>query len=245
LKESRDGAFADILTRLETEIVPLPEDVPPVGEAIRAFRDRLGEVTNMGESGDSRDLYVLLDELVSVVKATYTGSLCKAGCSACCDSSTAIFDVSPTEWARIVSHMATAWTDAERAAFEARFASEHAPRLRAYRLLSAIRFFEPIADRHFAEAPYRCPFLVDGRCSVYAARPLACRMYGHFATRTRWYTAPAVYACRKQTDYLSDVRATQPLHLPSANMVLARAKRLMKGRVRILPLWIAARRSKV
>lgn len=243
MKESRDGVFADILSRLEAEIHPTPEDLPPVGEAIRGFRDRLGDVTNMGDSGDGRDLYVLLDELVASVKAAYPGSLCKAGCSACCDSSTAIFDVSPTEWARIESHMATVWSAEEREAFSARFATEHAPRLRAYRWLSAIRFFEPLADRHFEKAPYRCPFLVAGRCSVYAARPLACRMYGHFATRTRWYTPPAVYACRQQTDYFTEVRDAQTLHLPAVGMVLARAKRLMRGRMRILPLWIAARRA--
>ena len=173
MKEKRDGAFADILARLEAEIAPLPEDLPPVGEAIRTFRDRLGGATNLGETGDERDLYVLLDELVAAVKAAYPGSLCKAGCSACCDSSTAIFDVSPPEWARMEAHMDHVWTEAERARFAARFEADHAPRLGAYRALSAIRFFEPIADRHFEQQPYRCPFLVDGRCSIYAARPLA------------------------------------------------------------------------
>lgn len=242
MKEKKDGAFADILSRLEAEITPSHEDLPPVGEAIRTFRDRLGAVTNLGETGDAHDLYVLLDELVTAVKAAYPGSLCKAGCSGCCDSSTAIFDVSPTEWARIETHMRSVWTDADREAFAARFDAEQAPRLRAYRLLSAIRFFEPLADRHFAQQPYRCPFLVAGRCSVYAARPLACRMYGHFATRPRWYSAPAIYACRAQADYYSEVRETETLHLPSAETVLARAKRFLKGRVRILPLWVAARR---
>jgi Fe-S-cluster containining protein len=135
--------------------------------------------------------------------------------------------------------MATAWTEAEREAFVRRFTAEHGPAIKHYRWLSAIRFFEPVADAHFERHPYRCPFLVDGRCSVYAARPLACRMYGYFATRTRWYKPPAIYACRKQADQFSAVREQEPLHLPSSDMVVARAKRLMGGNRRILPLWLA------
>ncbi|MFN3432587.1 MAG: YkgJ family cysteine cluster protein [Candidatus Sericytochromatia bacterium] len=238
MKDPKHGAFAEILSQLESQIAPSDDDLPAVGEAIRAFRQLLGDATNMGVTADDRDLYVLLDRLVAAVVAAYPGGLCKAGCSACCDSHTAVFDVSPAEWAALDNHMATRWTEAERQAFFERFESEHGPRLGTYRALAAIRFFEPVADHHFGQKPYRCPFLVEGRCSVYAARPLACRMYGHFATRTRWYAPPAIYACRKQADFFSDVRDREPLHLPSSDMVVARAKRLMGGRMRILPFWI-------
>lgn len=244
MKDPQQGAFAEILFQLESQIAPSDEDLPAVGEAIRRFRDQLGDATNMGVTGDERDLYVLLDRLVATVVAAYPGGICKAGCSACCDSHTAVFDVSPAEWAALETHMATRWSDAERQAFHERFEAEHVPRLNTYRALAAIRFFEPVADRHFEQKPYRCPFLVDGRCSVYAARPLACRMYGHFATRTRWYAPPAIYACRMQADFFTDVRDKQPLHLPSSDMVVARAKRLMGGRMRILPFWIEQARRR-
>lgn len=32
--------------------------------------------------------------------------------------------------------------------------------------------------RVYADAGYRCPALVDGRCSVYELRPFVCRIYG-------------------------------------------------------------------
>lgn len=239
MKTPDGGGFAEILSQLENSIAPAPDDVPAVGEAIRAFRAQLADATNMGVSHDEHDLYVLLDRLVVAVKAAYPGSLCQSGCSYCCDSSTAIFDVSQAEWDRLEHHVATAWTEAEREAFAARFEAEQGPQLRAYRLLSAIRFFEPAADAYFERHPYRCPFLVDGRCSVYAARPLACRMYGYFATRSRWYQPPAIYACHKQVAQFDAVRASEPLHLPSCEMVVAKAKRLMGGNHRILPLWLS------
>jgi Fe-S-cluster containining protein len=239
LKEAPDPDFAQLLAHLSESVTPAPDDVPAIGVAIRAFREALPDVTNMGETQDARDLYVQLDRLVDAVKASYPNSLCKAGCSYCCDSDTAVFDTSDAEWARLETHMATRWTDAEREAFAARFEAEHGDRLGAYRALGAIRHFEPVSDAYFAKKPYRCPFLVEGRCTVYEARPLACRMYGYFATRTRWYTPPTIYACSRQTAQFNEARRESPLHLPAADMVIAKSGRMMGRRRRILPLWIA------
>ncbi|HEY9724159.1 MAG TPA: YkgJ family cysteine cluster protein, partial [Oscillatoriaceae cyanobacterium] len=212
------------------------EAIPAVGEAIRAFRAALPDADNLGRTGDSRDLYVLVDRLTAAVREAYPASLCRAGCSRCCETSTAVFDVSRAEWDRIAQHLDTAWTAEEREALAARFEREQRPQLSAYRLLGLVGFFEPLMDAYFARNPYRCPFLVDGRCSIYAARPLVCRMYGYFQIRRRWYTPASIYACRDQTRTLS---AQTPLHLPATNTVAVRSRRLTGGRARLLAFWIA------
>lgn len=233
------GNFANILAQLEQQVVPTPEDLPAIGEAIRTFRAKLAQVDNLGRSGDEHDLYVLLEALTDAVRGAYPGSICRSGCSGCCESSTAVFDASPGEWALIETHMAEQWSEEQREALKQRWQRDHGHQLRAYRLLSLIRYFEPVMDAYFARHPYRCPFLVDGRCSIYQARPLACRMYGYFAIRSRWYEPSAVYACNKQSAYFRSLREKQALHLPSANTVVARSKRFTRGVGRILPLWIA------
>lgn len=251
--------FEAVLAQVEAGLgaqPPAPEPaLPAIGEAIRAFRDDLAGADNLGGSGDERDVYVLLDRLVAAVRAAYPGVRCGAGCSGCCDSATAVFDVWPEEWKRIEAHVATRWTPERRAAFKARFDREHGGRLKAYRLLGAIKHFEPVADRYWAKEGYRCPFLEDGKCSIYEARPLACRMYGYFAVRGRWLAPPSIYGCRMQADYFSDERERGGLHLPSVNAVTARVGRLTRvppwkrgargqepaGRARILPLWVADR----
>lgn len=237
MSQSRSGSFADILARLEGTVSPHEADIPPVVEAVRAFRDRLAGVSNVGRTGDEHDLYVLLDQVIAAVKASYPGSLCQAGCSGCCESHVAVFDASETEWQLIAEHLGT-WPEAEVAALADRFDREHAPQVRAYKLLGAVRHFEPVADRYFEGHPYRCPFLVEGRCSIYAVRPLACRMYGHFAIRARWYAKPSVYACNDQTRYYHGLREERPLTLPTVNMLAGRMRRLFRGRARILPLWL-------
>jgi Fe-S-cluster containining protein len=212
-------------------------ELTPIADAVTALRELLPLADNLGESGDDRDAFVLLDRLTTAVRETYAGGHCKAGCSGCCDSQTAIFDVSPGEWAAIEREVAR-WSAERREAFKERFKREHGLQLRAYRWLGYLKFFEPLADRYFARNPYRCPFLENGRCSIYAARPLACRMYGFFAIRARFYERPSVYGCGLQTSYYEQ----QPrLTLPAVNMVAAQARKLTRGRARILPMWIAQR----
>lgn len=230
------ASFASILAHLEHDVPAEAEAIPPVGTAIRAFRAALPDADNLGETGDARDLYVLVDALTSAVSAAYPGSLCKAGCSRCCQSATAVFDVSPIEWKRIARHLEEDWSDGDRRALAARFEREQRPQLAAYRLLGLVGFFEPLMDAYFARKPYTCPFLVDGRCSIYAVRPLVCRMYGYFQIRRRWYTPASIYACRDQTQALG---THTPLHLPATNTVAVRARRLTGGRARLFALWLA------
>jgi Fe-S-cluster containining protein len=228
--------FDAILDRFEADCSAPDEHLPAIGTAIRAIRERLPFATNLGETHDELDAYTLLDELVTAVGEAYPGGHCKAGCSGCCDSQTAIFDVSGAEWAAIERHVTKQWDARRFAAFKTRFKQEHGGRVRTYKALTIVRFFVPIADRYFERKPYRCPFLEAGRCSIYAARPLACRMYGAFAIRTRWYQKATIYGCGLQVNHF---RQQTDLGLPSVNMVVAQSRRLTPGPLRVLPLWIA------
>jgi Fe-S-cluster containining protein len=221
--------FQDVLGRLADQVRPAGSELPAIAEAIAEVRERLPDAQTV------QDAFVEVDRLAAAVQQTYPNGHCKAGCSGCCDSQTAIFDVSPAEWEAIELELA-GWPEARRQALKTRFSRDHGRRIRAYKALSLVRFFEPLADWYFARHPYRCPLLQDGKCSVYAARPLACRMYGHFAIRARLYERPAIYGCGLQTAYYE---TREQLALPAVNMVAAQTRKLTRGRKRVLALWLA------
>ena len=77
--------------------------------------------------------------------------------------------------------------DASRA--ERRILREHGIRLRAL----------PLLDVACGEVR-TCPALVDGRCSVYAVRPLICRLWGVVESM------PCPWGCKPER-YLSDAQA--------------------------------------
>jgi Fe-S-cluster containining protein len=239
--------FEQALAAAEAAETHGPKATPPPLEGdLEAFRDALRFTHNLGQSNDAADLYWVVDQMVERVRAAYPGAVCKRGCSGCCDSATAVFDVTQTEWTLIKNHMATHWNASQHARFRERFAQEHSPRLTTYRFLQAVWHFEPVADRVWARKNYRCPFLEEGACSIYEARPLACRMYGFFALLSRLKRHPSIYGCRLQADHFEKVQANQILQLPAARTVWTRAEKLTRkpfwrisARPRILPLWVA------
>ncbi|MDB5101278.1 MAG: YkgJ family cysteine cluster protein [Cyanobacteria bacterium RYN_339] len=226
-----DEDFEEVLGRFADAVRPAGQEAPAIASAIEEVREALPRATSLAEA------FGLVDRLAEAVREAYPQGHCKAGCSGCCDSQTAIFDVSPVEW-EAIAHALDGWEPERKAALAERFRREHGPRLKAYKGLSLIRYFEPVADRYFARRPYSCPLLENGRCSVYAVRPLACRMYGYFAIRARFYERPAVYGCGLQTSYYE---TRDHLALPAVNMVAAQTRRLTRGRARILPLWLTDR----
>ncbi|MEB3285446.1 MAG: YkgJ family cysteine cluster protein [Candidatus Sericytochromatia bacterium] len=227
-----------------------PPSGSPLTDALEFFRRAVGATTNLGESGDESDLYTVVDNIAQSVRDSYAGTVCRMGCSGCCDSPTAVFDVSLLEWRLIRAYIRENWTREQWQNFTSRFEREHLHRLGTYRFLHTIWHFEPIADHVWRRNGYRCPFLLGGACSIYSVRPLACRMYGFFALVHRSRPSPTVYGCRLQADHFEKMQSEQHLQLPAARTVWFRHAKLTRqpfwrinAQSRILPLWIAADRA--
>lgn len=86
---------------------------------------------------------------------------CKAGCFWCCYFSV---DVRPVELFAIVEFMAKNLSESERARIKNEAATNSA-------LLASL------SDDERIQRNVKCPFLGDGRCTIYAARPQTCRNY--------------------------------------------------------------------
>jgi len=126
------------------------------------------------------DVAQFCDEAMAIVTDEYRPPLaCHSGCSFCCRKPGVL--ASLPELIRIVTHLRETGTDGV------------AARARGY--------VTQVGDRDpHAPTPDEvvCPLLVDGRCSVYALRPLVCRAYN----------STSVDACREA---LRDQRALVPI----------------------------------
>lgn len=99
------------------------------------------------------------------------GFACAAGCAWCCYQQVA---VAPAEAVAIARHVTQTFAPAARAALQARLA-ELDGRTRGL----------GVGERAKLKAP--CAFLEDGRCTIYAVRPLRCRgVYSRDAGHCRW-----------------------------------------------------------
>jgi len=113
--------------------------------------------------GSATDVARFADEAIGIVMDEYRPSLdCKKGCSYCCCKPGVL--VSVPEFVRILDHVRTA--------FSADEISVLAQRARVYAAQMQGRNFN-----EFVDDSVPCPFLDEGRCSVYAIRPLVCRGY--------------------------------------------------------------------
>lgn len=93
-------------------------------------------------------------EAVAAARGAGRALACGPGCDTCCRQP---IPVTPLEFLLMRAHMRLRLDAATRFRLEAQLAAQVAA--------------EPDALRR------PCPFLLDGSCSVYAARPLACRRY--------------------------------------------------------------------
>ena len=109
-----------------------------------------------------------IDQEFDAARAAGAGVACAAGCTFCCHQRVAVL---PHEAVAVLRHLReqVPASDAER--IEQRVHG------------NAQRIDQMTAEEH-RRANLACALLVDGRCSVYAARPLACASY-HSMSRAR------------------------------------------------------------
>lgn len=116
----------------------------------------------------SRHLLGVLDRESDVARSTGAAIACAAGCTFCCHQRVGVL---PHEAIAIVRYLRTNVAQEDAAAIE-RQVHRNASRIDAM-----------TAEEH-RRANIPCAFLRDGRCSVYAVRPLACASY-HSMSRNR------------------------------------------------------------
>jgi Fe-S-cluster containining protein len=153
---------------------------------------------------------------------------CAAGCSACCSQQVA---VAPVEAAAIAQFVTRNFTDEQDAALVARL-----------RALDALTRGKTAIERAHLHEP--CAFLVEGRCSIYAARPLRCRgVHSRDAGYCGWAAAhPDEAAAERRTRENAGPFVVAPAKIMDAALTgLARACRTLGIEADSLELTAAAR----
>lgn len=120
----------------------------------RAQIAELGPIESFGMSLDRHD-----QRLATAPDAATLA--CKAGCSWCCHFS---IDVRPVEVLNILEFVSREFSASERQRIR-REAEFNGTQLR------------PLDELARMQRNVKCPFLNDGRCTIYAVRPQACRNY--------------------------------------------------------------------
>lgn len=123
-------------------------------------------------------LYRLLDRDVAEREAESSGRLaCPAGCSECCRAN--LFVTTGLEFAYLARAARGALSRATLDAVVEEARSQWA----RFPLRQTLRA-ERSGPRDLRDEGLPCPLLADGRCLVYAARPVTCRLFGRscFAT---------------------------------------------------------------
>ncbi len=141
-----------------------------------AALDALGRVSTMAE------IYDLADFVVEQVESEFDCMHCVSGCSECCSQLPLVtFD----EWRLIAGWMHENLTGQRRSQIvgnaESLLADQESVLPRWMRLgevdLESAEAVDIVGEM-FDNESTTCPFLFDGRCSIYPVRPLVCRSYG-------------------------------------------------------------------
>lgn len=228
--------------------MPLPSEISPqiqYQNNLAAASRQLSSVNNIGQSNDGFDLYYFIDFLVYLVDQAYPFIPCPSGCSSCC-SHYGLPRTSALEWQQIYPYLQQLPQETLLRVIE-RNESLHRVQLEAFlneqRRIENPETREPVKGFDCKE----CPFLLEGRCSIYPVRPAICRGFGYFTWRPGPEQDSQIFACQMAADVLLDeLRQRNQPHaaLPAWNLVgdkiYALNQQLSTGVMATLPLWLMA-----
>lgn len=196
---------------------------------------------------DVREVYSVLDRVTRTVEQRMPCMDCVPGCSACCNQQVL---AGLAEWEVIL-----AWIQAHLDSAQQRAIVRRAETLRLDGQ-SAISTWTRLADLDPSSDLYErtlnraldnhdtvCPFLVDGRCSVYAARPAICRGYGRMMR-----TVQGAFYCDFILEQMNSAtndhveRLELPVFQPYHRAVLETVAGELDP-VSALPIWILSHRA--
>lgn len=224
----------------EGVLASLTQEAHPLSDAMEVARRDLPQVSNMGATGDARDLFAVTDRLAEAVQQAFPESLCRAGCSACCHYPVGLFDIDRAEWEVIRRHLQATWSRAERREFFTRFQERFGPYRLKLRILNALMTFPLPVTSKPEGLPLACPFLVNDRCVVYPVRPIVCRTFGLFSVIRSGRQESHLYACEKQATALNAALSQEGPQImpPSVNPIRLALVRFLKNRAMLLPMWL-------
>lgn len=197
----------------------------PLNEALALCRHYVPNTDNLGETQDEFDLYALIERINEAIREAYN-IRCHAGCSECCRFPVALFSITPTEWRPIEQFLDQAdpvW----REALLRRFMENFRPMVMKL-IVTQFMLVLPMRIIWLDSNAPECPFLEDGKCSIYPVRPFYCRTFGLYSVTTK--TRTHIYACHEQEDHLQpqlDQDGLQ-LNLPSCNPLLRQVETITR-----------------
>ncbi|HEY9844434.1 MAG: YkgJ family cysteine cluster protein [Candidatus Sericytochromatia bacterium] len=206
----------------------------------------LEQVDNIGVSQDIHDIFYLIDFLVYLVDQVYPFIPCPSGCSNCCVDS-GLPRTSALEWEHIHRYISTQMPAETLRRVIAQNEARHRPQLEMF-LREQDRIESPDTDLPLpAFGCKECPFLLEGRCSIYPVRPAICRGFGYFTWRPGKDRDSQVFACQMAADTLLDnlrvigaPYAALPAWNPVSDKVYQLNQKLSTGTMATLPLWLMA-----
>lgn len=209
----------------------------------------LQAVTNMGITGDLKDLYYLIDFFTTLVDQAYPEIPCPTGCSMCCVDS-GLPRTSSLEWRLIYSYLLRLPEETWQR-IKAQNEAFHGEQIDLF-LQEQTRIHQPESKLPLPEFGCKaCPLLLDGKCSIYAVRPAICRGYGYFTWRRGPEQESQVFACRMAADALFEAlqaRHAEQAVLPVWNRMTEKIYALEQTQGQncfaTLPLWLFAHTPK-
>lgn len=202
-------------------------------EAILHVHSLLAACDNVGKSDDWADLSYLVDYLAFKVGKSLPSHPCQEGCDGCCMGPVA-FPVTEIEWEGIRGYldrrgMLERYREAARSLF-----SFEGERELLERLASG---WERKEDPVVPAESWVCPLLVEGRCQVYAVRPLICRAYGFFAVLLD--EKETLLMCQRMGEVFREkLEREKTVPLPMWEPFRRRLREINGGAVKPLPLWL-------
>jgi Fe-S-cluster containining protein len=213
-------------------------------DTITGYSDKIALATNTGLSGNEKDIYYLIDNLVESVKATFPTVPCADKCSGCCVNS-GLPRVSSIEWQPIHKYILNNFSDEQRKTVIRQTLEWHSPQIDQL-LLEQNRIQEPHTKKIKASSPTpkfkcaHCPFLIDNSCSIYPVRPAICRAYGFFSIRIEGQSQ--IFTCNMAAEKIIGIlkdRGVEHWVLPVWDKFAEKIYELNRNKpVSTLPIWL-------
>jgi len=211
---------------------------------IVSFAPLIDKSTNLGISGNQRDLYFLMDDLVRQVKEYYPDIPCKNKCSFCCESF-GLPRTTTVEWQVIYKYMAKEMPEEIKKTVIKNVIEKHSSQIP-----ELMKEQERIQGPHTKKLELEtekpnfkcgyCPFLIEGSCTIYPVRPSICRAYGYFSIRVKGQSQ--LFTCRPAADTMMAIlkeKGVENWVLPVWDKFTEKVFELNNNKpVSTLPIWL-------